>query len=156
MTTQLLIIKIQSLLGGTSNSSEAQKRSLASEYSRRCAEATDLLERAVAQIKAGREYPALQIAESRGLLEMLGELLFPNVEKWRDFCVSEDLPVPPPFDDSQIELLQSLYSKGITQAHPLYRDYRRAMRKRDYEGALAVIRTISKINTYSIIWRICR
>lgn len=148
MTTQLLIIKIQSLLGGTSNSSEAQKRSLASEYSRRCAEATDLLERAVAQIKAGREYPALQIAESRGLLEMLGELLFPNVEKWRDFCVSEDLPVPPPFDDSQIELLQSLYSKGITQAHPLYRDYRRAMRKRDYEGALAVIRTISKINTY--------
>ena len=54
----------------------------------------------------------------------------------------------PPFDEERIGLVQSLYSKGITQTHPLYRDFRRAMRLRDYPKALSVIRTIVKINSY--------
>ena len=148
MTPQLLIVKIQSILGGSSTAGEQQKRAIAAEYCRMCAAANEQLERVVALIRAGREYPALQVAESCGLLESLNALVFPELPQWRDICASENYPVPPPFDEERIGLVQSLYSKGITQTHPLYRDFRRAMRLRDYPKALSVIRTIVKINSY--------
>ena len=130
MTPQLLIVKIQSILGGSSTAGEQQKRAIAAEYCRMCAAANEQLERVVALIRAGREYPALQVAESCGLLDSLNALVFPELPQWRDICASEDYPVPPPFDEERIGLVQSLYSKGITQTHPLYRDFRRAMRLR--------------------------
>lgn len=148
MTPQLLIVKIQSILGGSSSAGEQQKRALAAEYCRMCSDANEHLERVVALIRAGREYPALQVAESSALLDSLNALVFPELAQWRDLCASEDYPVPPPFDEERIGLVQSLYSKGITQTHPLYRDFRRAMRLRDYPAALSVIRTIVKINSY--------
>ena len=148
MTPQLLIVKIQSILGGSSSAGEQQKRALAAEYCRMCSDANEHLERVVALIRAGREYPALQVAESSVLLDSLNALVFPELAQWRDLCASEDYPVPPPFDEERIGLVQSLYSKGITQTHPLYRDFRRAMRLRDYPAALSVIRTIVKINSY--------
>lgn len=148
MTPQLLIVKIQSILGGSSSAGEQQKRALAAEYCRMCSDANEHLERVVALVRAGREYPALQVAESSSLLDSLNALVFPELEQWRDLCASEGLPVPPPFDEERIGLVQSLYSKGITQTHPLYRDFRRAMRLRDYPAALSVIRTIVKINSY--------
>ncbi len=148
MTPQFLTVKIQALLGGRATASEMQKRSVAMEYYKLCARAEAQLEHCVALIKAGRDYPALQVAESSGLLDLLNSLMFPELERWRSYCAAEDLPVPPPFDDSQIELVNSLYARGVSQNHPLYRDYRRAMRMRKYEDALAVIKTISKINSY--------
>ena len=148
MTPQFLIVKIQSLLGGRAEASEMQKRSVAMEYYKLCSQAEAQLEHCVALIKAGRDYPALQVAESSDLLDMLNVLMFPELEQWRSYCGAESLPVPSPFNDSQIELVSSLYSKGVSQNHPLYRDYRRAMRMRRYDEALAVIKTISKINSY--------
>ena len=148
MTPQLLTVKIQAILGGRSNASDMQKRSVATEYYKLCAQTESQLEHCVALIKAGRDYTALQVAESSDLLDTLNALLFPEIEQWRAFCDGANLPVPPPFDDAQIELVNSLYSRGISQNHPLYRDFRRAMRMRRYEDALAVIKTISKINVY--------
>ncbi len=148
MTPQLLTVKIQAILGGRSNASDMQKRSVATEYYKLCAQTESQLEHCVALIKAGRDYTALQVAESSDLLDTLNALLFPEIEQWRAFCDGANLPVPPPFDDAQIELVNSLYSRGISQNHPLYRDFRRAMRMRRYEDALAVIKTISKINAY--------
>ena len=145
---QFLIVKIQAIIGGHSDSSEMQTRSIAMEYYKRCQQAESQLEHCIALIKAGRDYPALQVAESSNLLESLNVLMFPELEQWRNFCSAEKLPSPPPFDDSQIELLNSIYTKGVSQNHPLYRDYRRAMRLRKYEDALAIIKTISKINAY--------
>lgn len=148
MTPQLLTVKIQAVLGGRSEASEMQKRAVALEYYKLCADAETQLEHCVALLRAGREYPALQVAESSDLLDRLNALLFPELGQWRDFCAAHNLPVPPPFDDEQISLVNSLYSKGVSQNHPLYRDYRRAMRLRRYPEALAVIKTISKINAY--------
>ncbi len=148
MTPQLLTVKIQALLGGRLELSDVQKRSLALEYYRQCGEAEAHIEHCVSLIKTGREYPAIQVAEASDLLETVNALMFPEHGVWRQMCLKEGLPVPQPFDDEQILLISSLYSKGITQAHPLYRDYRRAMRKRDWPGALSIIRTIAKINSY--------
>lgn len=145
---QFLIVKIQSIIGGHSDSSEMQIRSIAMEYYKLCQQAEAQLEHCVALIKAGRDYPALQVAESSNLLDSLNVLMFPEIAEWRNFCTTEKLPTPPPFDDSQIELVNSIYTKGVSQNHPLYRDYRRAMRTRKYEDALAIIKTISKINAY--------
>lgn len=145
---QFLIVRIQSIIGGHAEVSEMQMRSVAMEYYKLCQQAEAQLEHCVALIKAGRDYPALQVAESSNLLDLLNILMFPELEQWRNFCTAEKLPSPPPFDYSQIELVNSIYTKGVSQNHPLYRDYRRAMRLRKYEDALAIIKTISKINAY--------
>lgn len=145
---QFLIVRIQSIIGGHTDVPEMQMRSVAMEYYKLCQQAEAQLEHCVALIKAGRDYPALQVAESSNLLDLLNILMFPELEQWRNFCIAERLPSPPPFDYSQIELVSSIYSKGVSQNHPLYRDYRRAMRLRKYEDALAIIKTISKINAY--------
>ena len=68
MTPQLLIVKIQALLGGRLEVSPVQKRALAMEYYKMCSDAESQLEHCIALIKAGREYPALQFAESSSCL----------------------------------------------------------------------------------------
>ena len=148
MTIEHLIVKIQAVLGGRSDMSEMQKRALALEYCRLCSEAESALEHCLALLRAGRDYPALQIAESASLLETINSLSFEESGQWRDYCIAAGLPYPSRFDDAQIKLLNSLYTRGVTQTHPLYRDYRRAMRMRKYSDALAVIKTIAKINSY--------
>ena len=148
MTPQLLIVRIQALLGGRTEMSPMQKRSLAMEYYRQCSEAEAQVEHCISLLKAGREYAALQAAEASSLLDSINALLFEDLDKWREYCQAEGFPVPVPFDYSQIEQIAALYSKGITQAHPLYRDYRRAMRMRNYQKALSIIRTITKINAF--------
>jgi len=147
MTPQLLIVKIRSVLAGTSGASERERRALAEEYFNVCAECANGLERVAALVRSGREYPALQVAESSGLLDSINALLFAELPAWRDFCAAADMPCPPPFDPELLSLAQSLYERGITQTHPLYRDFRRAMRFRNFPEALSVIRTISKINS---------
>ena len=86
MTPQLLTVKIQAILGGRSNASDMQKRSVATEYYKLCAQTESQLEHCVALIKAGRDYTALQVAESSDLLDTLNALLFPEIEQWRAFC----------------------------------------------------------------------
>lgn len=147
MTPQLLIVKIRSVLAGTSGASERERRALAEEYFSVCTECAGGLERVAALVRSGREYPALQVAESCGLLDSINALLFAELPAWRDFCAAADMPCPPPFDPELLSLAQSLYERGITQTHPLYRDFRRAMRFRNFPEALSVIRTISKINS---------
>ena len=147
MTEQLVVLKIQAILGGKSDMTDLQMRSLAAEYKRMRDAAAEKLERCAALIKAGRDYTALQVAETPPqLLETLNALSFPEYGKWVNFCRSEGYPAGAPFDEYQIELINGLYAKHISQTHPLYRDFRRAMRLRHTEEALSVIRTICKIN----------
>jgi|GEM_PF-993730 len=147
MTPQLLILRIQSVLSGNSDLTHIQKRSLAAEYKSVCENVAHKLEHCAALIKAGRDYTALQVAESRPpLLDSINALAFTEGAQWDTFCVSEGFPTPAHFDEYQISLVNALYTKHITQTHPLYRDYRRAVRLRDTRAALDVIKTITKIN----------
>ncbi len=148
MTPELVILRIQSVLSGKSDISTLQQRSLAAEYKGMCDLASSKLESCAALIRAGRDYVAMQIAEtSPQLLDLINALSFKEYDQWIKFCKSEDFPVPSVFDEIQIELLNSIYAKQITQAHPLYRDFRRAVRQRSTFEALCIIRTICKINS---------
>ena len=147
MTTQFLILRIQSIIDGNAELNPSQLRAIANEYKRVCEDAERKLVHCASLIKAGRDYAALQVAETEPLLlETINELLFEKIGDWRTFCAVNNLPCPPAFNDYQIHLLQSLYTREISQTHPLYRDYRRAMRMHNYPEALAVIRTIAKVN----------
>lgn len=147
MTIQFLILRIQSILDGKANASDAQLRAIASEYMRICQNAERKLLHCASLIRAGRDYAAFQVAETQPmLLETLNELIFSRLEDWRNFCSIHTLPCPSPFDENQISLVKSLYTREISQNHPLYRDYRRAMRMHNYEEALSIISTIVKVN----------
>ena len=149
MTTQFLILRIQSILEGKADLDASQMRAIASEYRRLCEDAERRLIHCASLIRAGRDHAALQIAETEPqLLESINELLFPELADWSAFCKSNALPNPPAFNDSQIALVKSLYTHEISENHPLYRDYRRAMRMHKYEQALLIIRTISKVNMH--------
>lgn len=147
MTTQFLILRIQSILDGNTDMNPSQLRAIASEYKRVCEDAERKLVHCASLIKAGRDYAALQVAETEPLLlDSINELLFAKLDSWRTFCGVNSLPCPPSFDKYQIGLLKSLYTREISQTHPLYRDYRRAMRMHNYDAALSIIRTIAKVN----------
>lgn len=142
---------MQSVLDGSADLSESQLRALASEYKRVCDNTARKLVHCAALIRAGRDYVALQVAETEPmLLESLNELVFAQLDDWRNYCGANSLLCPPPFDEHQMDLVRSLYTREISQNHPLYRDYRRAMRVKDYDTALSVIRTISKVNNANI------
>ncbi len=147
MTPELVIVKIQSLLSSDNTENLAQQRAIAMEYCNQCTQVHELLEHCGAMIKAGREYSALEFAESSTLLERINTLSFKEGKIWLDYCAEKKLPSPMPFDETLVEMVSALYQKSISQTHPLYRDYRRAMRLRDFDKALSVITTISKINS---------
>lgn len=147
MTTQFLILRIQSIIDGNADMNPSQLRAIANEYKRVCEDAERKLVHCASLIKAGRDYAALQVAETEPLLlDTINELLFEKIADWKTFCEVNSLPCPPAFNDYQIDLLKSLYTREISQTHPLYRDYRRAMRMHNYPEALSIIRTIAKVN----------
>jgi len=148
MNPQLLIVRIQSAIQPNAGENQNQLQMLAAEYAKLCEQSALRLEQCTALIKSGRDYLALQIAETEpALLDTLNILIFQEIDSWRAICKKYSIDLPDSFDDYQIELLQSLYTKNIGQNHPLYRDYRRAIRKQKFESALNIIRTISKINS---------
>ena len=107
MTIQFLILRIQSILDGKANASDAQLRAIASEYMRICQNAERKLLHCASLIRAGRDYAAFQVAETQPmLLETLNELIFSRLEDWRNFCSIHSLPCPSPFDENQISLVK--------------------------------------------------
>jgi hypothetical protein len=80
------------------------------------------------------------------LLDLCAALSFDSVAQWRNVCRAKSLPQPEEMNERAISRLNDLYAKGITSAHPLYRDYRRAVAERDDERALSVLRTIVRLN----------
>ena len=118
MTLELLIVKIQSLLSSDNGENHAQKRSIAMEYCNQCTQAHELLEYCSAMVRAGREYSALEFAESCSLLERINTLSFKEEKLWANYCTDLGLPSPMPFDETLIEIVSSLYQKNISQTHP--------------------------------------
>jgi|GEM_PF-3946102 len=148
MNPQLLIVRIQAAIQPNKVDNQNQLQMLSAEYAKHCEQSAHRLEQCTTLIKSGRDYLALQIAETEpALLDTLNILIFPEIEKWRNICKKSAIELPSDFDEYQVELLQSLYTKNIGQNHPLYRDYRRAIRKQKFESALTIIRTIAKINS---------
>jgi hypothetical protein len=127
--------------------SEFEQRALAAEYTEWCTKASQRLEQIVPLIREGQDFPALQIAESPPpVLDLVRQLSFAEAEKWRMFCRQRGLPTPQPFDERSVDLVNQLYGKNISETHPLYREYRQAIRTRHEEQALQVLQSIRRVN----------
>lgn len=121
---------------------------LAADYNNVCRAAAQRLHQCAAMIAAGDEHQALQLAETApALLDQLTFLAFRRSPNWRALCRSQNLPAPDNFDIKPVRQLNELYAKGIDKDHALYREYRRAVMVNDDARALAVLRSITRLNS---------
>jgi len=126
---------------------DLEARSLAAEYATLCARARERLEQCAGLIRGGQEHAAFQVAESEpDLLGLCAQLSFAESERWHALCRERGLPTGFPLDDQQVIAVGGLYGKEIGENHPLYRDYREAMRTRQEDQALTILRSIVRIN----------
>lgn len=126
---------------------DLESRSLASEYAALCGRARERLEQCATLIGAGDDHAAFQSAEAEpDLLGLCAQLSFADAERWHGFCRDHGLPAGFPLDDRHLMAVEGLYGRAIGESHPLYRDYRDAIRRRDEERALEVLRSIARIN----------
>lgn len=145
MQVERLIARIRGQLEVGTPDLEA--RSLANEYSTLCLRLRERLEQCNTLIRAGNDNAALQVAESEpDLLTVCAQLSFSEAERWNNLCRERGLPAGFLFDDQQILAVEGLYGKSIGENHPLYRDYRQAMRQRDEDRALTILRSIVRLN----------
>jgi molybdopterin converting factor small subunit len=120
---------------------------LANDYAALCRETNQRLSQCCAMIEKSNEYQALQLAETEpNLMDTACALSFSGMAGWRDFCGNNALTVPERLDGKNVKTLNSLYSKGISANHPLYKEYRAAVTGRDDDKALHIIRTIARLN----------
>jgi hypothetical protein len=145
MQIDKLIARIRGQLEAGTPDLEA--RTLATEYSALCLRARERLEQCHALIRNGNDYAAFQIAEIEpDLLTLCSQLSFADSERWNSLCRERGLPAGFILDEQPILAVEGLYGKSIGENHPLYRDYREAMRTRDEDRALNILRSIVRIN----------
>ncbi|MDR2512482.1 MAG: hypothetical protein LBD01_01590 [Puniceicoccales bacterium] len=140
-----LVSRIKAVLSGDTGHFEVQ--GLALEYSELVMNVRDRIDQCVTLIRAGDNYAALQVAESPPpLLDTAAKLAFAESPQWLEFCRERNIPWPPPLEQRNIDLINSLYGQRISESHPLYRDYRTAIRERDELRALLILASIIRIN----------
>jgi hypothetical protein len=126
---------------------DLEARTLAIEYSGLCQRARERLEQCNTLIRSGNDYAAFQIAETEpDLLTLCSQLSFADSERWHNLCRERGLPSGFILDEQHILAVEGLYGKSIGENHPLYREYRDAMRTRDEDRALNILRSIVRIN----------
>ena len=126
---------------------DLEARTLASEYLGLCQRARERLEQCNTLIRNGNDYAAFQIAETEpDLLTLCSQLSFADSERWHTLCRERGLPSGFVLDEQHILAVEGLYGKSIGENHPLYREYRDAMRTRDEDRALNILRSIVRIN----------
>lgn len=120
---------------------------LAEQYHAACESVNARLSRIQVMLGNDSEIEALQVAEEHPSLMGLVELLsFGDEVAWQEYCETHRHAVAPLIDFRQVDALASLYKKGLSPNHPLYRDYRAAIRSRDDDKALEFLGIISRLN----------
>ena len=126
---------------------DLEARALATEMAELGKRASERLAQCATLARLGNEQAALQSAEAEpSLLDLCAWLSFEESVAWRQLCMDHGLPTAPPLDDAQLLSVEQLYGKPIDENHPLYRDYRQAIRERDDSRALYVLRSITTVN----------
>lgn len=145
LETERLIRRIRSVLQGHSDHILGAK--LAEDYATICNAVQLRLRQCESIIQGGNPRQAVQLAEaSPDLLNLITLIAFSETEQWRALCADQGWPVPEQIDEKAIRRLNDCYNEGITSGDALYRDYRRAMLKRNEEAALAVLKSIGRFN----------
>ena len=126
---------------------DLEARSLAGEYAALCQRARERLEQCATLVRSGNEHAAFQAAESDpDLLGLCALLSFAESDRWHGLCRERGLPAGFPLDGQHVLAVEGLYGREIGESHPLYRDYRDAIRRREEDRALSVLRSIVRIN----------
>jgi hypothetical protein len=116
-------------------------------YAQQCAETERRLDRVAAMLEKGSDYQALQVAEEEPpLLDLAATLSFGEEKNWHSFCEVHGLKTAPRLNARNIQDLESLYARGISANHPLYKDFRAAVLSRDDAKSLRIVKTILKLN----------
>jgi hypothetical protein len=145
MQVERLIARIRGQLELVTPDLEA--RSLAGEYAALCQRARERLEQCAVLVRTGNEHAAFQAAEADpDLLGLCAMLSFAESDRWHALCRERGLPAGFPLDGQHVLAVEGLYGREIGESHPLYRDYRDAIRRRDEDRALSVLRSIVRIN----------
>lgn len=126
---------------------DLEARSLAGEYATLCQRARERLEQCATLVRSGNEHAAFQAAESEpDLLGLCALLSFGESDRWHALCRERGLPAGFPLDGQHVLAVEGLYGRVIGESHPLYGDYRDAIRRREEDRALSVLRSIVRIN----------
>jgi hypothetical protein len=126
---------------------DLEARTLAGEYATLCQRARERLEQCATLARGGNEHAAFQAAETEpDLLSLCAALSFAESDRWHALCRERGLPAGFALDSQHVRLVDALYGREIGESHPLYRDYRDAIRRREEDRALSVLRSIVRIN----------
>lgn len=120
---------------------------LAEQYYAACDSVNARLSRIQVMLENGSDIEALQVAEeSPPLMGLVALLSFGDEIVWQEYCEAHGNAVAPLIDFRNVETLTELYKKGLSPNHPLYRDYRAAIRSRDDDKALELLGIIARLN----------
>jgi len=98
-------------------------------------------------IQSGNPRQAVQLAEANpDVLNLVTLIAFPEGEQWRELCADQKWPVAEQIDERAVQALNGVYNDGVTNDDALYRDYRRAMLRRNEEAALVILKSIARFN----------
>ncbi|MBG30420.1 MAG: hypothetical protein CMI31_10530 [Opitutae bacterium] len=121
--------------------------SLAKEYARYRTIIDQRLDQCVALIRSGNKYTALELAEeSPNVLDLMERLSFGGDAKWKELCEEKSIYLGPNFTDDHVDMLEGLYGEKISEDHPVFREYRTAMRSRDEQRTFKILKTILRMN----------
>ncbi|MCF7788471.1 MAG: hypothetical protein K9N47_20285 [Prosthecobacter sp.] len=116
-------------------------------YAQLCSDVERRLDLVAAMLQKGSDYQALQVAEEDPpLLDLAASVSFGEEKNWQIYCDTHGLKVAPRVDIRIIQDLETLYGRGISANHPLYKDFRAAVLSRDDAKALRIVKTILKLN----------
>lgn len=120
---------------------------VAEQYQTACETVNSRLSRIETMLGNNSDIEALQVAEESPSLMRLVELLsFGDEVAWQEYCETNGHAVAPLIEFRKVDALAALYEKGLSPNHPLYRDYRAAIRSRDDDKALELLSIISRLN----------
>ena len=109
--------------------------------------ATTRLQRCVDLIRQDKKSTALQEAMfSPPLMVVLEALSFSQQKQWSDALSKVGMMAPASLDSKQLALMGKLFSEPIDGSDPLYEDLAHAMRTKDAELALSILRLIRQKN----------
>jgi hypothetical protein len=116
-------------------------------YAQLCADVERRLDLVAAMLQKGSDYQALQVAEEDPpLLDLAASVSFGEEKNWQIYCDTHGLRVAPRLNTRIVQDLETLYGRGISANHPLYKDFRAAVLSRDDAKSLRIVKTILKLN----------
>ncbi|MFP6854910.1 MAG: hypothetical protein VB980_03940, partial [Opitutales bacterium] len=121
--------------------------SLAKEYARYRTIIDQRLDQCVTLIRSNKKFAALELAEEPpNALDLMERLSFGGDAKWKELCEEKGIYLGPNFTDDHVDMLEGLYGEQISEDHPVFREYRTAMRSRDEQRTFKILKTILRMN----------